>query len=149
MQLRWPRVNTQYRLLSLSAWVFLRLTFVCVCAYECVCARAHICTVSDHLELELLSVLHHQHGCWELTFSLMQELAEPGAHPSSRLYDQETTEIYSCLCPSTGTAGACLLTAAAEMLNCCVCVVEWNCSHGLCVCGVEQNCSAAVSWVNM
>lgn len=81
---------------------FLRLTFVCVCAYECVCARTHICTVSDHLELELLSVLHHQHGCWELTFSLMQELAEPGAHPSSRLAAHQTPEIYSASVPALG-----------------------------------------------
>lgn len=116
-----------------------------------VCVRAHICTVSDHLELELLSVLHHQHGCWELTFSLMQELAEPGAHPSSRLAAHQTPEIYSCLCPSTGTAGACLHPSSLPQLRCliAVCVVEWNCSHGLCVCGVEQNCSTAVSWVNM
>lgn len=84
MQLRWPRVNTQHRLLSLSAWVFKDLLlFVYVHMSARVCVR--ICTVSDHRELELLSVLHHQHGCWELIFSLLQELSEPGAHPSSRL----------------------------------------------------------------
>lgn len=121
MQLWWPRVNTQYRLLSLSAWVFKDLLLF-VYVHTSVCVR--ICTVSDHLELELLSVLHHQHGCWQLTFSLLQELPEPGAHQSTRLAAHQTPEICSCLCPSTGIAGACphaLLTAAAETLNCCVC----------------------------